>query len=59
MPTPEKRMSPWDKIDFYHQKMKDLSPEHSPSDALLLEVVEGLIEHNQRLTRRRKAGVND
>ena len=56
MPAQPKRMSPGEKIDFYHRKMKDLSPERNPSEALLLEVMEGLIEHNRRLSRRRRAG---
>ncbi len=59
MPAPEKRMSPGEKIDFYHRKMKDLSPERSPSEALLFEVMEGLIEHNRRIVQRRRAGDSD
>ncbi len=59
MPTQAKRMSPGEKIDFYHRKMKDLSSEQSPSEALLLEVIEGLIEHNRRIAQRRRAGDGD
>ena len=59
MPAPAKRLSPGEKIDFYHRKMKDLSPERNPSEALLLEVMECLIEHNRRLARRRRAGDDD
>jgi hypothetical protein len=59
MPATAKRMSPGEKIDFYHRKMKDLTPERSPSEALLLEVMEGLIEHNRRIAERRRAGKDE
>lgn len=56
MPTAEKRLTPGEKIDFYHRKMMELSPNRSPSDALLREVMQCLIEHNQRLAKHEKAG---
>jgi hypothetical protein len=39
--------------------MMELSPERSPSDALLREVMECLIEHNRRRAKHEKAGEKD
>ena len=49
MPASNKRLTPEDRIDFYHSMLKELSPEHSPSDALLQEVIENLIQQDLQL----------